>query len=335
MALRLDIFIAFFVCCILLSRSTLADSNQDLSNKEEIAFQQQLINLKYSAIKSIQVDGDIYDCIDFFRQPGFNHPFWKNTTIQMKHRLFMEAMKNKGNLPSSIGLKDGGCPYGTVPIKRIDEDDLAIAKTNSKIYLSNIEEEPGHHFAIIRTKPDPTRKMDGIQAFFSNFLSKGVNGSQYSSFRMTLLNGLDSLKVRFMVNHHLGPNSKDSVWTLLFKEESAIVSFWPSTVFGKLSEFGNEADWGGEVYSPLDQPSPAMGTGILPLRDNFSSIWSAHSTHIAVAYENSQSKFVNPSDAEVYESNPESYNIVDAGYWSEAEFGCAIVYDGPGGIKST
>ncbi|KAG6685719.1 hypothetical protein I3843_12G126500 [Carya illinoinensis] len=250
----------------------MADSNQDLSNKEEIAFQQQLVNLKYSTIKSIQVDGDIYDCIDFFKQLGFNHPFWKNTTIQV--------LKIINTL--HIGLKDGGCPYGMVPIKRIDENDLEIAKTNSKIYLSNIEEEPGH------------------QDYIST-----------------------------------GPNSKDSVWTLLFKEESAIVGFWPSTVFGKLSEFGNEANWGGEVYSPLDQPSPAMGTCILPLRDNFSSIWSAHSTHIAVAYENSQSKFVNPSDAEVYESDPESYNIVDAGYWSEAEFGRAIVYDGPGGIKST
>lgn len=57
-------------------------------------------------------------------------------------------MKTKVNLPLGIGLKDGGCPYGTVPIMRIDEDDLARAKMNSKIYLSNTNEEPGHHVSI-------------------------------------------------------------------------------------------------------------------------------------------------------------------------------------------
>jgi hypothetical protein len=97
-----------------------------------------------------------------------------------------------------------------------------------------------------------------------------------------------------------------------------------------LSEFGNQADWGGEVYSPLDQPSPPMGTGLYPFHK--SSDYVAHSRRIAAAYENAKFHFVNPIDTEVYASNPCAYNIHDFGYDSEY-WGRLIYYDGPGGIK--
>jgi hypothetical protein len=67
----------------------------------------------------------------------------------MKHKLFVEGMRSKRNLPLNIGLKGAGCPYGTIPIIRINKDDLARAKMLSTIYSSNIDEEPGHHVSII------------------------------------------------------------------------------------------------------------------------------------------------------------------------------------------
>jgi len=66
----------------------------------------------------------------------------------MKHKLFVEGMRAKRNLPLNIGLKGAGCPYGTVPIIRINKDDLARAKMLSTKYSSNIDEEPGHHVSI-------------------------------------------------------------------------------------------------------------------------------------------------------------------------------------------
>ncbi|KAG6634301.1 hypothetical protein CIPAW_12G109100 [Carya illinoinensis] len=398
-----DVVMMFFVCFLSLSHTDQAKTDWELTRKENSRFEQQLINLKKSAIESIHEDEDIYECIDFYKQPGFNHPFWKNTTIQMKRKLYIDAMKTKTSLSSNIGLKNGGCPYGTVPIMRVDEDDLARAsKINSKIYQPNIDdEEPGHHYAILRTKPDPTRMIDGIQAFFSNFLPEGIDGSQYSSFRMTLSNGLDSLKAGFTVNpllfrdnkirlfthvvmdgktqcfnqqcpgyiqlssqiplgwplHNISiaggeqyatklrlikdyistrPSSTELVWKLLFDEGSVIIGFWPTTIFGQLSEFGNQADWGGEVYSPLDQPSPAMGTGIRPRWKKWDPNYSAHSRLVAIAYGNSQSQseFINPNDAEVYESDPKSYSILDIGYVENENIGRVIIYDGPGGLKS-
>jgi hypothetical protein len=98
-----------------------------------------------------------------------------------------------------------------------------------------------------------------------------------------------------------------------------------------LSEFGNQADWGGEVYSPLDQPSPPMGTG-LNLQYLRTSAYVAHSRQIAAAYENAKFHFVNPIDTEVYASNPRAYNIHDFGYYDEY-WRRLIYYDGPGGIQ--
>jgi len=63
--------------------------------------------------------------------------------------MFVEGMRAKRNLPLNIGLKGASCPYGIVPIIRINKDDLARAKKLSTIYSSNIDEEPGHHVSII------------------------------------------------------------------------------------------------------------------------------------------------------------------------------------------
>ncbi|GLT81352.1 hypothetical protein SLA2020_527460 [Shorea laevis] len=277
-------------------------------------------------------------------------------------------MRAEGKLPLNNGRKGAGCPYGTVPIIRISKDDLTRAKMlSNNIYSSNVDEEPGHHYAILRTKTDPSRKLVGIESFFSLFNAKGVVGSQYSAFRMTLSNGFDTIKtgftidgrtqcfnqqgpgyvqinsqiplgwpidvtsvvggeqfaIKLRINKELrgGPNSTNFVWTLFFEENNSVVGFWPPTLFGKLSEFGNQADWGGEVYSPLDQSSPPMGTGLPPHWRT--SAYAAHSRRIGAAYENAKFDFVNPIDTEVYASNPHAYNIKDFGYYNE-EFGRLI-----------
>ena len=119
---------------------------------------------------------------------------------------------------------------------------------------------------------------------------------------------------------------------MYFDDENSAVGFWPPTLFGKLSEFANQADWGGEVYSPLDQPSPPMGTGNRPLQRDWDTIDLAHSRRIACAYENAKFNFLSPSDTELYKSDQQAYDIIDVGYQGEY-WGRMILYDGPGGIK--
>ncbi|KAE7996403.1 hypothetical protein FH972_001132 [Carpinus fangiana] len=384
---RVDIVVIFL--CFILVCNNLVEANWGLSTKEVSEFKKQLINLKKLAIKSIQIgDGEIYDCIDFYKQPGFTHPFWRNTTFEMKQRLFVEGMRT-----NDIGFKGVGCPHGTVPIRRVNEDDLIRAKILSNIHPSNLNDEPGHHYAILRTKAYPERKLDGIESYISLLNTTGIIGSQYRAFQLTISNGLDSISAGFTVNPllfkdnktrlftHLTidgstqcfnqdcpgyvqisseiplgwtfistdgknyseklriskeisdkPNSTEFLWTLYMTEQNSIIGFWPPTLFGKLSEFGNQANWGGEVYSPLDQPSPPMGTGILPHTGSWDTEYSALSWWIACAYENTKFNFVNPIDTELYASDPQTYNIVDVGYHDD-DWKRLILYDGPGGIK--
>ncbi|KAG7955277.1 hypothetical protein I3843_11G063100 [Carya illinoinensis] len=355
MASMVDVLLVLFVWFLLLNHNEV-DANWGLSRKEELRFKEQLTSLSTSAIRSIHEDGDVYDCIDFYKQPGFNHPFRKNTTFQiLKRKLFMEGLQSKTDLPLKIGLKDDGCPYGTVPIRRIDKDEVN----------SDLKEEPGHHYAMLQTKPDPNRKIDGIESYFGAFNPKGIEGSQYSSFRMTLSNGDDNLKTGLTLNgrtqcfnqqcpgyiqlsseiplgwpigrisvvggiqyalklriskvNAINISTIESVWLLQLDEDMLMVGLWPTKPIG-----------GGEVYSPLDQPSPPMGTGIHPYGD---TRHAAHSRLIGISYENSQSEFVNPSDAVLYESDPKSYSVLDCGY-EIGYWGRWILYDGPGGIKS-
>jgi hypothetical protein len=54
-------------------------------------------------------------------------------------------------------------------------------------------------YAILRTKVDPNRKLDGIESYFRLVNPRGITGSQYSAFRMTVSNDLDSIKTGFTV----------------------------------------------------------------------------------------------------------------------------------------
>ncbi|GLT81360.1 hypothetical protein SLA2020_527490 [Shorea laevis] len=171
MASRVDL-VVFFMCFLYLSNN-LVEADWGLSLKEELTFKERLINLKKSAIKSIQTkDGDIYDCIDFYKQPGFDHPFWKNTTFEMKRKFVCKRNERQREFTINIGLKGAGCPYGTVPIIRISKDDLARAKMLSTICSSNTDEEPGHNYAILEQKLTPIGSLLELNHILAYIMQK-------------------------------------------------------------------------------------------------------------------------------------------------------------------
>ncbi|XP_074319140.1 protein neprosin-like [Silene latifolia] len=92
---------------------------------------------KKHAVKSIQSeDGDIIDCIDIYKQPAFDHPALRNHIIQMspsdETTMDSKAVSNKSTmdekpnkmLTSQVWRKNGSCPIGTIPIRRILEKQI-------------------------------------------------------------------------------------------------------------------------------------------------------------------------------------------------------------------
>ncbi|KAG6608407.1 hypothetical protein SDJN03_01749, partial [Cucurbita argyrosperma subsp. sororia] len=70
-------------------------------------------------------DGDIIDCVDIYKQPPFDHPALKNHTIQMEPDWGVDwKMSVEQNEPFQVWQRSGRCPEGTIPIRRVREQDL-------------------------------------------------------------------------------------------------------------------------------------------------------------------------------------------------------------------
>ncbi|XP_059289039.1 protein neprosin-like [Lycium ferocissimum] len=109
----------FLLCC------NEVQGEKKISKLEDMELEKQLLLLNKPAIKTIKTTyGDIYDCIDFYKQHAFDHPLSKDHNFHPKMKPTLSRIKQNSDASttsrsSTIWSKDGGCPSGTVPIKRI------------------------------------------------------------------------------------------------------------------------------------------------------------------------------------------------------------------------
>ncbi|KAI3883110.1 hypothetical protein MKX03_012510 [Papaver bracteatum] len=99
-------------------------------------FDNKLKVLNKPPVKSFQTKlGEIYDCINIYKQPAFDHPLLKNHQIQMKPNVIQGEQIDEpiSNMVSSVvRSKLEACPSKTVPIRRTTKEDLVNAKNLSK-----------------------------------------------------------------------------------------------------------------------------------------------------------------------------------------------------------
>ncbi|GAB4834383.1 hypothetical protein Ancab_032637 [Ancistrocladus abbreviatus] len=149
--------------------------------------------------------GDIYDCVDFYKQPAFNHPLLKNHTFhpQMRPTFTPKRVRTEG-LPGMnkidldmIKLKDGGCPVGTVPIRRISKDSQHFSRGAN---INAIQRPPGTIFAIAQTKYNAgIRSYYGVGATISIY-NPHVRANQFTSAEIMIQSGPDMIEVGWTVN---------------------------------------------------------------------------------------------------------------------------------------
>ncbi|CAF2094191.1 uncharacterized protein LOC103866781 [Brassica rapa] len=98
------------------------------SDLHEQEIELRLKQLNKPAIKSIHSpDGDIIDCVWIYDQPAFDHPLFKNHTIQRRPRSNSIRDKTGGNktyIIHQLWRTKGECPENTIPIRRTTRDDL-------------------------------------------------------------------------------------------------------------------------------------------------------------------------------------------------------------------
>ncbi|KAI3857704.1 hypothetical protein MKW92_000221 [Papaver armeniacum] len=151
-----------------------------LSKEEDLELERQLNILNKPPIKTMHTRrGDIYDCVEFHKQPAFDHPLLKNRSILDKHEVAPRT-PHKTLLMSQIEE----CPTGTVPIRRTTKEDLIRAK-----YLSSPSNgAPGYEYRAGVTLQSEGKNFVGASGI-ANVWHPKVNPDQSSGAEVTLLAG--------------------------------------------------------------------------------------------------------------------------------------------------
>ncbi|KAF9603542.1 hypothetical protein IFM89_037023 [Coptis chinensis] len=74
-------------------------------------------------------------------------------------------------------------------------------------------------------------------------------------------------RVQYEGLFHVFQDSKTGDWWLSILPHDLLIGYWPKYLFTSLASHANEIAWGGEVFSPLNEPSPPMGSGQFVIRD--------------------------------------------------------------------
>ncbi|KAK9733466.1 hypothetical protein RND81_04G069400 [Saponaria officinalis] len=176
-----------------------------LTKVAEIDLDKQYQLLRKPSTKTIQTEyGDVYDCIDFYRQPAFDHPLLKNHTFYPEMRSTYtsnEDEKRCSDIMANVVLKDGGCPKGTVPIRRVSKEEFyKIHRFTNSYATSGIQPKPGTHYAVIQTNSNPSTVTYSGEGGTFNAYNISLEQSQYSAAEFLIQNDDDRIKAGWMVN---------------------------------------------------------------------------------------------------------------------------------------
>ncbi|XP_049378500.1 uncharacterized protein LOC125843313 [Solanum stenotomum] len=210
------------VLYFLLSYNYVVQGEIKLSEVEDQELESQLKLLNKPAIKTIKtMYGDIYDCIDFYKQPAFDHPLLKNHNFHPKMKPTLSRIKqtlgtSKSKEASTIWLNDGGCPFGSVPIKRITKDDLIRQKhmpppedlafhtqffetRNHSALKKRFLSTQGYRVAIVSTRTDLDYKFGGA-GMSATLWNPYVKGQQHSGCRLKVQKLSDIIQIGWRVD---------------------------------------------------------------------------------------------------------------------------------------
>ncbi|KAH0691903.1 hypothetical protein KY285_018357 [Solanum tuberosum] len=238
-------------------------------------------------------------------------------TIKMKPtlpNLQKDDISSNTNRPLNIGLKGGGCPTGTVPIRRISKDDLIRQRLLSQIRgaddspdgdgiefnvsngtKSHTKFRGDYKFAVVKIPNNPSNQMAGAGAILSLH-----NPQNHSGGHIKVQNGIDSIQVGWT-------DMSNGNWWFKMGPNYTLVGFWPSKIFTKLNGFATSAEFGGVVYSPPGVPEPSMGGGYFPVGDMKKDGYCRKSTYLT---NKNETKSLDDIEVKLFANSPNLYRIL-------------------------
>ncbi|XP_042448096.1 uncharacterized protein LOC122032847 [Zingiber officinale] len=281
------------------------------------------------SLKIIQtLAGDLFDCVDMYKQPAFDHPLLKNHTLQLKPSSLPKGMKLAKSKPASFYGFNDTCPSGTVLVHRarkqdLNESQLLRNQFRAQAIVDN-QNTKGNHYAIIQSVPGyyfgvyakmatyklpdlqpgqsssssiilygdvnvPTNELNGIAVgwqvstviydssyprFFTFWTSDGqdktgcVNLQCAGFVSTTNIYGPGSFIPQFSTYGGeqkylailIARDSNTGNWWVTYNDELPL-GYFPKELLPKMNFNANMVKMGGQVTSPLNVPSPPMGSG--------------------------------------------------------------------------
>ncbi|EFH44492.1 predicted protein [Arabidopsis lyrata subsp. lyrata] len=226
MEVRGPVIWMFLMCCIfgniIVSHHNDFVEAKSFSKSEDLEIEKRLKTINKPAVKIIKtIDGERYGCVDFFKQPAFDHPSMKNHTYHYKMRPIWKGMRERKTNNTGFGYlwENGvGCPIGTVPIQRVTKDDLLRFDSfgdnhkprgswNTTTYDPNSPLHPDqHHYAVARTFA-PDKRFNGATMELC-ITAPAVKPTQFSASRLHIQLGSDFIQTGFTVNPELYKDSQ-------------------------------------------------------------------------------------------------------------------------------
>ncbi|OVA01277.1 protein of unknown function DUF239 [Macleaya cordata] len=203
--------------------------------------------------------GDIFDCIDIYKQPAFDHPLLQNHKIQMEPDYIPEETINEADPSSNIKvaqteleLHSERCPLGTVPIRRTKKRDLINAKSLSKRikpYTNKNSLSPWPNLHVCSIEPNSSESYYGGSAVISIYNPK-VEADQFSTAQLWIQNGpvdvINSIEFGW------------AVYPILFNDNSTrLFGYWTADGYQKTGCFNMLCSGFVQVH-----PSVALGDAI-------------------------------------------------------------------------
>ncbi|XP_059318782.1 protein neprosin-like isoform X2 [Lycium ferocissimum] len=356
MSLHLRVIMQILVTISLFLNHYEVEGEQRLSKAEDLELEKQLKLLNKPAIKTIKGKyGEIYDCVDFYKQPAFDHPLLKNHNFhpQMKPTFFnlqRDDISSKMNRPFNIGLEGGGCPTGTVPIRRITKEDLIRRRLASQI--RDADDSPDGD-GIESNVSDGTKHPKGFGGGYK--VSPPVYGDthtrSYIYFKAgklacynTQCPGFVHINTAIPLDGELpGSSYGGPIYDLPMEIARDIpsgnwwfhlgigskftpIGFWPAKIFTSLKGFATSAEFGGVVYSPPGVREPSMGSGYFPVGDLKKDAYCRKSTYFT---DKRQSKSLDEISVKSFASSPNLYRVTDYPNAGGGN-GNIVFYGGPG-----
>ncbi|CBI34797.3 unnamed protein product, partial [Vitis vinifera] len=293
MSLKVTILVASAL--ILVGQSGGEEAKAFRDEDLELERQLKLLNKPPHVFSQTQ-DGSTVDCIDINKQLAFDHPLLQNHTIQMEPSSLPKGMKPASDLPiEPVKFETVQCPHGTVPVRRTRKKDLIAAKTLSTSYGAP-SNEGGYHVSKINfstfIRNADSDRLNSIQlgifvipSLYSddkprltsswtadghqktgcfNLLCPGfvqITRQYYMGMPFTRISGYGGSI--YYVNSLVFKDPASGNWWFIVRNSEGVVNFgyWPGSLFNNLADHATELEFGGQVYSPPNQPSPQMGSG--------------------------------------------------------------------------